>query len=178
MRLPVGRLREKLESLQWVASAQVQREWPLKLKVAIAERRPAARWGEDAMLDEAATTFEPGGSINPALPALRGPEGAQQRVLARYREFSRRLSEESLASGGLSLNARGGWTLQLRDGPRLRLGAESVDRRLERALQALKALPQDAEREVAYIDLRYPNGFAVAWRPSGAHQRNPGGISP
>lgn len=178
VRLPVRRLREQLESLRWVASAEVRREWPLNLAVEIAERRPAARWGEDAMLDEAAAIFHPGDSINRTLPLLRGPDGAHERVLARYREFSRRLGEKSLALDALSLNARGGWTLTLRDGLRLRLGAESVDRRFERALRALDTLPRGAGREVAYVDLRYPNGFAVAWRPKGAEQGNRGGISP
>ena len=178
LRLPVGRLREQLESQRWVASAEVRREWPLNLSVEIAERRPAARWGEDAMLDEAAAVFDPGDSIDRTLPMLRGPHGAQEQVLARYREYSRRLGQESLALDGLSLNARGGWTLQLRDGLRLRLGAESVERRFERALRALDTLPQSAEREVAYVDLRYPNGFAVAFRPKGGDQRNSGGISP
>ncbi len=181
VRLPVSRLREQLESLRWVASAEVRREWPLNLSVEIAERRPAARWGEGAMLDEAAEIFEPDDSVDPvdpALPTLRGPEGAQQRMLARYRQFSRRLDEKSVALGELSLNERGGWTLQLEDGLKFRLGAESVDLRFERALQALDALPQGAGREVAHVDLRYPNGFAVAWRPAGTGQSNPGGISP
>ncbi len=178
LRLPAGRLREQLESLRWVATAEVRREWPLNLSVEIAERRPAARWGHSAMLDHAAAIFEPGDSIDQALPMLHGPDGAQAQVLARYRQFSRRLGEQAAVLEGLSLNMRGGWTLQLRDGPTLRLGAESVDRRFERALQALETLPQGERHEVAYVDMRYPNGFAVAWRPQGSDQRNPGGISP
>ncbi len=178
LRLPAGRLREQLESLRWVASAEVRREWPLNLSVEIAERRPVARWGHSAMLDHAAAIFEPGDSIDRTLPMLRGPDGAQAQVLARYSEFSRRLGGKSLALEGLSLDARGGWTLQLRNGPTVRLGAESVDRKFERALKALEMLLQGGRHEVAYVDMRYPNGFAVASRPQGIAQHNSGGISP
>lgn len=178
VRLPADRLRGQLESLRWVASADVRREWPLNLSIEIAERRPVARWGDAALLDQSAAIFDPGDSINRTLPMLRGPEGAQKRVLARYREFSRQLGDKSLALDALSLNARGGWTLRLREGPQLRLGAESIERRFERALLALDKLPQAAGREMAYVDLRYPNGFAVAWKPAGANQRHREGISP
>lgn len=178
VRLPANRLREQLESLRWVASAEVRREWPLNLSIEIAERRAAARWGEEALLDEAADIFDPGGAINRALPLLRGPDGTGEKVLKRYRDFSRRLGGISLAVDALSLDARGGWTLQLRNGPQLRLGAENVDRRFERALLALEILPREAGQEMARIDMRYPNGFAVAWRPSGTHQPRQGGNSP
>lgn len=178
LRLPVGQLREQIESLRWVSSAEVRREWPLNLSVEIAERRPAARWGHSAMLDQSAAIFEPDDSVGRTLPMLQGPDGAQARILKRYREFSRHLGEKSQALDGLSLNARGDWTLQLRDGLTLRLGAESVDRRFERALRALEKLPRAKRHEIAYVDMRYPNGFAVGWKPQGSHQRNPGGISP
>ncbi len=178
VRLPVDRLRGQLESLRWVAAASVRREWPLSLSIEIAEHRPVARWGEEAMLDETAAIFDPGDSVNRELPVLRGPDGAQGEVLERYRVFSRRLGETSLALDALSLDARGGWALQLRGGPQLRLGAESVDRRFERALLALESLPRETKREIACIDLRYPNGFAVAWRSPGGRRPNHGGYSP
>ena len=178
VRLPADRLRGQLESLRWVASAEVRREWPLNLSIEIAEHRPAARWGEEALLNESAAIFDPGEAINRTLPILRGPGGTEEQVLKRYRDFSRRLGGMSLAVEGLSLDARGAWTLELRNGPLLRLGAESVDRRFERALLALQNLPRDTRQEMAHVDLRYPNGFAVAWRPSGTHERRQGGNSP
>ena len=178
VRLPVNRLRGQLEALRWVASAKVRREWPLNLSIDISEHRPLARWGDQAMLNQAGAIFEPGDSMRGDLPMLRGPEGSQERVLDRYREFSTQLRQQSLALDAVTLDARGGWTLQLRQGMQLRLGSDLVQRRFERALMALDRLPRAAGQEIAYIDLRYPNGFAVAWRPSGANQRQQGGISP
>ena len=178
LRLPVDRLRGRLEELNWVASAQVRREWPLYLSIVITERRPVARWGRRALLDDSGEAFDPGGPINRSLPLLEGPEGSEKEMLERYRAFSARLGERSLAVDELSLDPRGAWRLDLRDGPQLRLGAESIDLRLERALLALNELSGEPGTEIAYMDLRYPNGFAVAWRNVNTTARKQGGRSP
>ena len=178
LRLPVERLGRRLEELTWVASARVRREWPLAVSIAITERRPVARWGRDALLDESGEAFDPGGPVNRTLPLLHGPEGTEKEVLDRYRAFSARLGARSLAVDELRLDPRGAWRLELRDGPQLRLGADSVDLRLERALVGLDELAGKRGAEIAYLDLRYPNGFAVAWRNVNTAARRQGGRSP
>lgn len=178
VRLPVGRLRARLEELNWVASARVRREWPLNLSIEITERQPVARWGTDALLDQNAEVFDPRQAINRALPLMLGPEGSEREMLDRYREFSARLGAHSLALDELRRDRRGAWSLKLRSGPRLRLGSESIGPRLDRALLALGELAGEQGREVAYVDLRYPNALAVGWRPPEAASRKRGGVSP
>lgn len=178
LRLPVERLSRRLEELHWVASAQVRRQWPLEVSIVITERRPVARWGRDALLDESGEAFDPGGPINRTLPLLLGPEGTEKEMLDRYRAFSVRLAVRSLAVDELRLDRRGAWSLDLRDGPQLRLGADSIDLRLERALFALDALAGERGAEIAYLDLRYPNGFAVARGNLANAARKQGASSP
>lgn len=178
LRLPAERLGRRLEELNWVASARVRREWPLDVSIVITERRPIARWGPDALLDESGEAFDPGGPINRTLPLLQGPEGTEKEMLDRYRAFSARLGARSLALAELRLDPRGAWRLDLRDGPQLRLGADSIDLRLERALLALDELAGERGTEIAYLDLRYPNGFAVSWRNLNTIARKQGGRSP
>lgn len=178
LRLPAERLSRRLEELNWIASARVRREWPLGVSIAITERRPVARWGRRALLDESGESFDPGGPINRTLPLLQGPEGTEKQMLDRYRAFSARLGARSLAMDELRLDPRGAWRLDLRDGPQLRLGADSIDLRLERALMALDELAGERGTEIAYLDLRYPNGFAVAWRNLNTTARRQGGSSP
>lgn len=178
LRLPAERLSLRLEELNWVATASVRRKWPLDVSITITERRPVARWGRDALLDESGVAFDPGGPINRTLPLLEGPEGNEKLMLDRYRAFSARLGARSLALDELNLDSRGAWRLGLRDGPQLRLGADSVDLRLQRALVALDELAGEREMEIAYLDLRYPNGFAVAWRNVNTAAGRQGGRSP
>lgn len=164
LRLPVERLRGTLEDLDWVASAEVRRAWPLDLSIVISERKAVARWVGGALLDESGNAFDPGVELNRTLPLLAGPDGSEQEMLEKYRAFSARLDARSLALEKLSLDARGDWRLDLRNGPQLRLGADFIDLRLKRALRALNQLTGEPGMEIAYMDLRYPNGFAVAWR--------------
>ena len=178
LRLPAKRLSGRLEELNWVDSARVRREWPLDVSIVITERRPVARWGRDALLDESGKAFDPGGPVNRTLPLLQGPEGTEKEMLERYRAFSARLGARSLALDELSLDRRGAWHVELRDGPQLRLGADSIDLRLERALLALDGLTAEGRTEIAYLDLRYPNGFAVAWRNLDTNAGKQGGGSP
>lgn len=178
LRLPAERLSLRLEELNWVAAASVRREWPLDVSIVITERRPVARWGRDALLDESGEAFDPGGPINRTLPLFEGPEGTEKMMLERYRAFSARLSARSLALDELRLDPRGAWRLALRDGPQLRLGADSVDLGLQRALMALDELAGERGTELDYLDLRYPNGFAVAWRNVNTAARRQGGRSP
>jgi len=84
----------------------------------------------------------------------------------------------NLALDELILDARGAWRLELRDGPQLRLGADSIDLRLQRALLALDELAGEPGSEIAYMDLRYPNGLAVAWRSLNTTAGTRGGRSP
>ena len=179
VRLSASRLRGQLEALPAVASASVGREWPLNLSIEIAERRPVARWGRKAMLDEHGVVFDSSLPIDRRLPLLHGPQDSEGEVLARYREFSPRLGERSLVLDELSLGPRGGWTLTVREGPQLRLGVEAVEGRFERALLALDSLPAGEQGlTAAYVDMRYPNGFAVASQSGGARASKHGGASP
>lgn len=176
LRLPVERLRGRLEELDWVASAEVRRAWPLDLSIVITERKAVARWGDGALLDESGKPFDPGVELDHILPLLAGPEGSEQEMLEKYRTFSARLDARSRALDKLSLDARGDWRLDLRNGPQLRLGADFIDLRLRRALLALNQLTGEPGTEIAYMDLRYPNGFAMAWRNPAAAGH--GGRSP
>lgn len=178
VRLPVERMRTELERIDWVADAEIRRLWPLKLSVEITERRPVARLGERTLLDDTGEPFDPGGPINRSLPLLSGPAGSEAELLDRYRQFSARLGARSRALNELSLDPRGAWRLVLRDGTEIRLGADALAQRLERAVLALDRLAEDAGAEIDYLDLRYPNGFAVAFRTPGATSRRQGGESP
>ncbi len=54
--------------------------------------------------------------------------------------------------------------MDLKGGQRVRFGRRELDARMQRFFSvAVPELGAEFER-VQYIDLRYPNGFAVGWR--------------
>jgi cell division protein FtsQ len=163
--LDLGSVREAIERLPWVASARVDRQWPGRLSIHVVEREPFARWGEDEALSTEGVVFAPGKQLlSPTLPALHGAPGREREVMTMYGQLADRLSETPFALQGLSQDARGEWTGTTRGGIALRFGRvnpiEQVPRLRGPVLAALSSRLPSVQR----IDLRYANGFAVAWR--------------
>lgn len=156
--------REAVAALPWVESVRLTRAWPDALRVVIRERSAYARWNEDEALDTGARRFRPPlAQLAADLPRLAGPEGREAEVMETYRQLAAGLADSPFPLSGLQRDARGEWTARTRDGIELRLGREApLDKLgLLRGAAARQLAPR--RQEVAYIDLRYGNGFAVGW---------------
>jgi cell division protein FtsQ len=143
----------------------VRRKWPATLEVTVAEERPVACWGERGLLNPAGRLFIRNADHIPAeLPRLAGPEGTEVQVTERFFSVQEQLEHRGLAAVGMALDNRGAWTFQLSNGIEVRLGAQEVDERIERFFKVFDRMIAPMATDVAYLDLRYPNGFAVGWK--------------
>ncbi len=160
-------LRARVENLEWVQQAEIERRWPDTLAVRVVEHVAAARWGERGLLNTAGQLFtsESRHSL-PELPQLSGPPGSEVRVARTYLSLRGRLVEAGLALTELALDDRGAWRFRLDDGTEVRLGRRETQPRAERFFAVV--VPQLAARfgDIEYVDLRYSNGFAVGWYPT------------
>jgi cell division protein FtsQ len=73
----------------------------------------------------------------------------------------------------LAIDERGSWSMQLTNGTRVYLGRDSMEERLARLLGSWDALMERQDVPPRDIDLRYTNGFAVAW-PGEQDEKNRG----
>jgi cell division protein FtsQ len=164
-------VRGAIAALPWVDSASVERAWPRGLSVTVIEQVAAARWGENGLLNTRGELFaSTGGHIPPELARLSGPPGSQAAVAARYLAAQGRLVEAGMHLTALRLDERGAWELDLADGVTVRLGSRQVDERFERFMStAIKLISQRAN-DIAYVDMRYSNGFAIGWRSGGTRR--------
>lgn len=158
----------KVDALPWVAHAQVTRDWPDTLTVQVVEREPFARWGEHGLLDTEGRSFTPASTDRSAsqwhaLPQLAGPPGQQQDVMQTWKQFSTGLAGTPFALAGLSQDARGDWRAQTRSGVTLRLGRDDPVTKLHLLRNTIPHALAGKLDQVAAIDLRYTNGFAVSW---------------
>jgi len=153
-------VRQGLEKLPWVRSASVRRVWPDRLEVAIEEHVAFARWGEDALVNAQGERFF--GKSSAALPLLAGPPGTEREVAYRYARFSAIVAPLG-AVERVVLTRRLAWQLRLAGGLDIMLGRDGdlAEGRLRRFVSVydvtLKKMPQRHD----YVDLRYPNGFAL-----------------
>lgn len=158
-------IRQSLEQIPWIKQVEVRRVWPDQLQIQLEEQRPVARWGENSLLNNAGVAFVPREiSGYQGLPQLAGPQRAQQKVMQHYQLFSQLLRPMGLTIARLEMRERGSWYLTTNQGFDLLLGRDHLLEKLHRLAviydKALKAEQGQIER----IDLRYPNGLAVAKR--------------
>ena len=163
-------VRRAIHTIPWVDAVSVQRAWPRGLNVLVIEQTAAARWGEHGLLNTRGELFDTDERhIPPELAELQGPDGKESVVAQRYLAAEGRLMQAGLRMTALRLDARGAWEFDLANGVTVRLGRRQVDERFEKFMStALKLVTQRGE-DIAYIDMRYTNGFAVGWRGNAAH---------
>jgi cell division protein FtsQ len=156
-------LRSSIESLPWVAQAEVARQWPDALHIRVIEHRPVARWNETGLFSDRGEVFRVDGSEGmQGLARLRGPESRRTEVLETWLLMRRNLGAIGQDIEEMEVDERGAWQVVLGNGARLVLGREEVHQRLERYI-AVHALLNGDDRRPRVIDMRYTNGLAVRW---------------
>lgn len=153
-------LRAALEALPWVRRASVRRVWPDRLEVALEEHVALARWGDEGLVNTHGELF-PGEARE--LPSFAGPPGTSAEIARRYRRFAQILAPLGSELERVVVTARFGWQLRLASGLEIMLGrdADSGEARLARFVHAYPATLSPLGAHHGYVDLRYPNGFAL-----------------
>ena len=162
--LPVTRLQNELNAINWIDTAYVERVWPDTLKIKLVEKAPVAVWGE-ALMTEDGKLFNQG--VIPAdlnVPKLKGPPSQQLEVLQVYEKLSKILSAYGLKASGLHLRDNQTWILILGNDIKIYLGKKELEARLQRFCKAYPAVFAEKADQLASVDLRYPRGMAVQWK--------------
>jgi len=157
-------VRESLEQQPWVETVAVRRIWPNALGVMVVEKQAVAFWGKDELLSTQAVLFKP--SIMPdnlLLPQLIGPEGLHKNMFIELGRMQAWLLSSGLQIQKLTLDARRSWTL-IASNIEIRLGRKKYNERLQRFAEVFKPRLQKQQQLIQHIDMRYSNGFAIAWK--------------
>jgi cell division protein FtsQ len=154
-------VRAGLEKLPWVRRAAVRRVWPDRLEVSIEEHVALARWGDDALVNTHGERFF--GMTDEALPLFVGPAGTEQEVTLRYARFTEAVQPLGVPVERVVLTPRLAWQLRLAGGLDVMLGrdGELAEARLRRFVGVYDLTLKTINRKHEYVDLRYPNGFAL-----------------
>ncbi len=158
-------IRDAVSALPWIDRAVVARRWPDRLQITVTEQVPAATWGERGLLNTRGELFVTDARHVPAeLPRLSGPDGQSAVVAARYLDMREKLLPVGLDVRRVEVDARGAWEITLGNGIEVRLGRRAVDERIGLFLDVAAMLVANRAGEIAYVDMRYSNGFTVGWK--------------
>jgi cell division protein FtsQ len=153
------RLRGAFEKLPWVREVKLRRHWPDRLEVRITEHVALARWGTTALVNTQGEIFQ--AAYDGKLPVFVGPPDTSKEIAIQYDFFRRNLAQIHATPVLVQMSARRAWQVKLENGLTLELGRADVEARLLRFIAVYERTVGALARHVDYIDLRYPNGFAV-----------------
>lgn len=154
--------RDAFIEIPWVRDARVERAWPLSLNVKLETHEVVAHWGSHALVNSYDEVFH--AALDEKFPVFTGPmEANSAEVAEKYRLFSQILAPLQQSISRINLSSRHAWRVQLDTGTILELGRVDMEERLKRYVSAYHySIAQwNQEAPLAYVDLRYPNGFAV-----------------
>lgn len=175
--------RAAFESVPWVRHAQLQRVWPMRLRVNLEEHRAAAYWearadgansgseaaAERALVNSFGEVFQAnlGDVEDEDLPLLAGPAHTADAMLQMWRALEP--AAEKLGEGieRLDLSGRGSWRATFGSGAVVELGrgteAEVVER-FVRFAHSISQVTQTYNSPLLSADLRHADGYAVKLR--------------
>jgi cell division protein FtsQ len=170
-------IKQTVESLPWVASASVRRQWPNQLQILVNEHKAVARWKDHILINDKGELFQPAAIPNEmvqTLVQLNGPDSAYQYLFAQYQELKPMFHEQGLDDElkitKVYMNERRALGVELSNGMRIIFGRLNASMDLynaaSRFLQAFTNNLKAQADKIAVVDLRYTNGFAVQWKTS------------
>lgn len=169
--LDLNKTRRTFEKLPWVRDVNVRRRWPDKLEVTLEEHEVLARWNNAALVNTQGELFQ--AASDQQLPVFNGPDDSVKEITSQYQFFKQQLAITGHQPVQVSLSQRRAWQIRLDDGLVVELGRERMEQRLEKFVKvydrSLGRLMQ-MKKAVDYVDLRYPNGFAVRLGNTAAHK--------
>ena len=160
--LDIKQIRAAFEKLPWVRTVNVRRRWPDQLEVVLEEHVALAHWGNIGLVNTRGEVFQ--AASDGVLPEFIGPtpESAKD-ITEHYALFKSALAPIKQEPVQIVLSPRHSWRVRLKSGMNLELGREEVVRRIEKFAGVFDYSVDKLAAKVNYIDLRYPNGFAVRY---------------
>jgi cell division protein FtsQ len=162
--LDIAAVQENLLTNPWIEWVAVQRQWPDKLTVRLAERNVFGRWGQNELVDVNGIRFSPPIVRYPkSWPLLIGPDDHEMELIHAYQKASTVLNSVGLRLVQTTQDTRRSWRLMLDNGIEIYLGRKQITERLKRFAAVYPHVLADHIDKIAAVDLRYGNGFAVRW---------------
>jgi len=165
----IQRVQASVKSLPWVDTVRVERVWPDAFNIVINEQSPVVRWSKDALLNADGEIFKPEQIKDfSQLPLLEGPVGYEQKMLEILNALLIDLSEQGMLLSKFKINERRAWNIELQNKMELKVGRNQPLKKIQRFLKTIPLIGQEQIADIAVVDLRYSNGYALRWKEGAA----------
>ncbi len=162
--LDIRELQETLLVNSWTESVSVRRIWPDRLSVMIKEKKPVARWDDGHLLSDSAKVYPADTEAFGHLPIVHASSHKPAWVLQQFYRLAARFNRVDERLIVLRADSRGALDVELINGLKIKLGRGDIDHKIDRLMNVYQQQILPRREQIERLDLRYSNGFAVAWK--------------
>ena len=162
--LDINRVQQTLGDKPWVESISIRRIWPDRLDIAIVEKRPVARWDDSHLLSDKAVVYRARTKAFAELPLVYTAGNNPGQMLDLYYRLAGRFAALNETLVVVRKDSRGALDMQLANGLKIKVGRSDIERKIARFMVIYRAHILPRQADIQALDLRYSNGFAVAWK--------------
>ncbi|MDD4915560.1 MAG: cell division protein FtsQ/DivIB [Methylococcales bacterium] len=165
-RADMNAIHQAIKVLPLVDKVDVKRVWPDGVYIRITEQKPIVRWGSNGLLNKQGELMIPDNIDDfKNLPLITGPEGQEKKLLEIMKGVYIVLQDKSLQLAEFHVNERRAWRIKLASGLEMELGRKAPLENMQRFLKTMDLLGEEQLAQIASVDTRYPNGYAITWKP-------------
>lgn len=162
--LSVAKLYAKFIAMPWVQQVWIHRVWPDKIRIDILEQTPVAIWSDKGLINEKGELFHDDiSAYHGRLPEFVVDARYKTEVIGWYKEYEKILNDYDLNIRKIEVDDRKNQILYLSNNIQLKLGLIETAQRLTRFMKVFNSNLYREQQRIHTVDLRYSNGFAVAW---------------
>ncbi|OOR91378.1 cell division protein FtsQ [Moraxella caviae] len=163
----LANIHQAVSKLSWVESASVVRDWQKGVLVSVVPRQAVANFGSEHMIDAAGTIFVPADEhelMNHKLVNLYGDAEMADAIMRQMQRVNEWFAPLGLTAKDVILTPRQTWVIRFNNGLRVIVDHENTEQKLHTLAALLGGNLKNDLPKMQSVDLRYKNGFAVAWK--------------
>ncbi len=162
--LDINRVQKILSDKPWVEAVSIRRIWPDRLRIIIIENKPVARWDSNHLVSDKAIVFHAETENFSQLPVVNSASDSASQILRFYYALETRFGSLNERVAVLRKDSRGALDIELENGLKIKLGREDIELKIARFVAIYPQHIYPRRNQIQQLDLRYSNGFAVAWK--------------
>ncbi len=167
--IDINAIQNDIQKIDWVKSVSIRKVWPDQLVLNIKEHQPVVKFNQQ-ILTNAGTKVQ----IEKEQPWMKNLVKVSlidnthrkvdylQKTWSEYKAIRRQLEILNLQVNHLTIDEINNWQLEMTNGLSINLGRKQHKSRVDLLVQVFSEIENPDKLEK--VDLRYNNGFAVAWK--------------
>lgn len=162
-------LRDIAVDLSWVDQVSVTRDWQRGIVITALPKQAVANFGTERLVDAKGEVFVPADSdelTQDDFAMLQGEITQAPVIMQQMQQINEWYAPLGIQVEDIILSPRMTWLVRFSSGLRVIVDNENTAQKLLSLSQLLGNQLSARRHEMQSIDLRYKNGFSIAWQPT------------